>query len=379
MQDTWRSQPVRSYLVREMKTIYRLCTAAIFANAVWAGTLFLPAYPHALLVFDEAQGKVVDRIELETGTPRAMRMSADRRRIYVTTIDHNGLEVVDVATRKVINHFVLNTPTKQYRLRGGVADPQGKWFYTVTKEITKFPDHYEVAKAKYTVIDLEQHKIAKTVDIAAEDQYVNDAGFGRFPFEISPDGKYLYHFTHKISVFRAEDFSLVDRIDLGQPDLPGMGRIHFGPDLSLIDEPGKRIALFVSSDPIVHAKVFGIGRFDLSNREMRFNPIGPLPGGMAGLQVTPDQKFAYTVVSSGAAGNKRCQFWTFDLSNDQIKQTAEVPCRNRFYFGMSSDGKKLYIYGAGFEIEVYDTATLQLERTWDLGVDITPAGIAVLP
>jgi hypothetical protein len=46
---------------------------------------------------------------------------------------------------------------------------------------------------------------------------------------------------------------------------------------------------------------------------------------------------------------------------------------------MSSDGKKLYIYGAGFEIEVYDAATLKYERTWDLNTDITPAGIVVLP
>jgi hypothetical protein len=46
---------------------------------------------------------------------------------------------------------------------------------------------------------------------------------------------------------------------------------------------------------------------------------------------------------------------------------------------MSSDGKKLYIYGAGFEVEVYDAATFKLEKTWDLNTDITMAGLAVLP
>ena len=45
---------------------------------------------------------------------------------------------------------------------------------------------------------------------------------------------------------------------------------------------------------------------------------------------------------------------------------------------MSSDGQKLYIYGAGFEVEVYDTATFKLEKTWDLHNDITMAGLAVL-
>jgi hypothetical protein len=46
---------------------------------------------------------------------------------------------------------------------------------------------------------------------------------------------------------------------------------------------------------------------------------------------------------------------------------------------MSSDGKKLYIYGAGFEIEVYDAVTLKHERTWDLNNDITMAGLVVMP
>jgi hypothetical protein len=71
---------------------------AAFAVAASGGTLFLPAYPNALLVFDEAKGQVVERIPLTTGTPMRMRLSQDRKRIYVSTIDHNGIEVVDVAT-----------------------------------------------------------------------------------------------------------------------------------------------------------------------------------------------------------------------------------------------------------------------------------------
>jgi hypothetical protein len=110
-----------------------------------------------------------------------------------------------------------------------------------------------------------------------------------------------------------------------------------------------------------------------------YDPIGPAPAGMAGLQVTPDKKSAYTIVANGANGNKRCEFWKFDLTNDRLTQKAEVTCRTRFSFGMSSNGQKLYIYGAGFEIEVYDAATLQLEKTWDLNTDVTYAGIAVLP
>src|SRR5580698_9111351 len=176
---------------------FGLIACAALANA---GTLYLPAYPAAVLVFDEAKAQIVDRIPLETGTPMSIRLAPDHRKIYVTTIDHNGIEVIDVATRKVINHFELNTPAKQYRFFQGTPDPEGKFFYAVTKEITKFPEHYDVAKAKYTVIDLVQHKIVKTADMSVEDERTN-----RLSYEVSPDGKYLYQFGPKIKILEASD------------------------------------------------------------------------------------------------------------------------------------------------------------------------------
>src|SRR5208337_1574158 len=164
-----------------MKCLFPLLT--LFAAVAYAGTLYLPAYPAAVLVFDEAKGQIVDRIPLETGTPMSMRLAPDHKKIYVTTIDHNGIEVIDVATRKVINHFVLNTPTKQYRFWGGAPDPEDKFYYTVTREIDKFAEHYEVGKPKYTVIDLAGQKIARTVDIPKEDEKTNQGGFGSGSFE----------------------------------------------------------------------------------------------------------------------------------------------------------------------------------------------------
>jgi DNA-binding beta-propeller fold protein YncE len=359
-------------------TLLAACCAAL-APFLSAGTLFLPAYPAKVLVFDEAQQKIVDTIPLETGTPMSIRLSPDHKRIYVTTIDHNGIEVIDVATRKVINHFELNTPTKQYRLFNGTPDPEGKMFYAVTQEITKFPEHFEVSKPKYTLVDLAQQKIVKTVDIPKEEQAQNEGDYGVGWIEISPDGKYLYQFGEKITILQASDFKVIDHIDLARPDEPGMENVHFGSDLDLINSPGEHTGMFVWSDPIVHNRVFGLARFNLTTRHIDFSPIGPAPTGMAGIEVTPDKKWAYTVVANGMNGNKRCEFWAFNLSSDQIARRAEVPCRTRFTLGISTDGKKLYIYGAGFDIEVYDAATLKYEKTWDLKTDVTYAGIAVLP
>src|ERR1700678_2641508 len=201
-------------------------SCAALAGVASCDTLYLPAYPAAVLVFDEAKGQIVDRIPLVTGTPMSIRLAPDHKKIYVTTIDHNGIEVIDVATRKVINHFELNTATKQYRFRGGAVDPDGKLFYTVTREIDKLPEHFDVQRAKYTVIDLEQHKIVKTADMSVEDERTN-----RLSFEVSPDGKYLYQFGPKIKILQTADFKSVDELDLAQPDFGAMDNVRLGSDL----------------------------------------------------------------------------------------------------------------------------------------------------
>ncbi len=361
-----------------MKTLLSILTLS--SALASAATVFLGAYPDSLLVFDESKGQVVDHIKLSTGLPTSIRLSMDGKKIYVTTNDHSGIEVVDVATHKVINHFVLNTATKHYRFTGGASDPADKFFYTVTTEMEKQADRYEVSKPKYTVIDLAQQKIVKTVEIPKEDEDANSGGgFGRGNFEFSPDGKYLYQFRDAVVIFDSSDFKVVDRVELAKPDLPGMEAVGFGGQLDSISEPGTHISLFNSADPIVHNRVFGIGRFDLASRQVNFSPIGPAPAGMAGLQVAPDKKTAYTVIASGAHGNKQCEIWSFDLATNRRLQTSPLSCRTRFSFGMSGDGKKLYIYGAGFEIEVYDAVTLKYERTWDLQNDVTMAGMIIQP
>jgi DNA-binding beta-propeller fold protein YncE len=358
---------------------------AAMAGIGSAGTLYLPAYPAGVLIFDEDKAQIVDRIPLSTGVPMSIHLSTDRKKIYITTIDHNGIEVIDVASRKVINHFVLDTPTKQYRLFTGTADPQDKYFYAVAKEITKFPEHYEVAKPKYLVVDLAQQKIVKTIEIPKEEESQNQGDYGAGALVVSPDGKYIYQFGEKITILESSDFKVVDHIDLARPETPGTEQVHFGGsdfgnDLDLVNEPGQHVGIFVASDPIVHNHVFGLGRFDLTTRQIDFKPFGPVPvGGMSGIEVTPDKKFAYSVIATGIHGTKRCEFWAFDLTADRITQRAEVPCRTRFTLGISTDGKKLYLYGAGFDIEVYDAATLKYEKTWDLNNDVTYAGIVELP
>jgi hypothetical protein len=359
-----------------MKRLLFLSVFMMCATVASAGVLFMGAYPNSIIVVDDTNGKVIQRIMLETGLPTSLRMSFDKKSIIVATNDHAGIEVIDIATRKVTSHWVLNDATHRFRFGGGTVDPQGKFLYGQTTEITKMADHFEVGKPKYSIIDMATGKITKTFDVP------NNAGGGGGGggnrgggFEISPDGKFLYQFGSQITVLKAEDFSEVEKIDLAQPDGPALENLGFGGLQESLSEPGQRVSIFNYSDPIVHNKVFGLAHFDLNTRKFDFTPIGPAPVAMSNLRITPDKKMGYMVTNNGTLGNKRCEFWAVDLSTSKMAGTSEVQCRSRYSFGMSGDGKKLYIYGAGFEIDVYDAATFKHEGTWDLNNDTTGGGM----
>ena len=287
-------------LTRMASLIFTLaCVLVSLSVSARGSTLFLGAYPDQVLVFDDVKGKMETRIKLTTGLPTSLSISMDRKTIYATTNDHDGIEVIDVATRKVTSHFVLDTPTTKYRLNGAMPDPTGKFLYCITTEIVKLADHYDVGRPKYTVIDVAAQKIVKTVEIEKEDLPGNTGFFGRFGFEVSTDGKYLYQFREKVAILDAATMKVVQRIDLAKPDDPSMRRLGYGEQLNSLLRPGFHISLFNAADPYVHHNVFGIARFDLNTRGVEFTPIGPAVEEMSGLQVAPDMKNAWTLATYG--------------------------------------------------------------------------------
>lgn len=364
---------------RCMKTLCLTLAAGLIglgcAVSAPAATLFMGSYPDTLLVFDEAKGAVTDRIKLDTGLPTSMQLSDDAKRIYVTTITTSGVEVIDVATHKVINKFSLNDGPRRYRFYGGAPDPTGRFFYTVITQIDKEIDRYKVSKPLYAVIDLKLQKVVKTAEIDKEDE--KSGGF-RAGYKVSSDGKFLYVFGEKVVIVDTATLKAIDHIDLAKPEGTGLENVGFGGTLDNIRTPGQYVSLFNASDPYIHNKMFGVARFDLNTRQFDFTPVGPAPAAMAGLQMSPDGKEAYTVVTNGTLGNKRCEFWRFDMTTNAVLDKSEFQCRSRFRFGLSNDGTKLYIYGASYDIEVYDAKTLKYESTWDLGYDTTGAGMVAV-
>ena len=356
------------------RTFLSLLAASAARPAPAGGSLFYAgALSKKLIVFDETQEKVVDQIPVETGVPRRLRLSYDRKKIYVSTPLKNGIEVVDMATHKVVNHFVLDEANRRVNFGGHAPDPQDRLLYGSVTISTKQTDRFEIEKPKLAVVDLAQQKIVKT----AEAPMVDDRPAVNGAYRVSPDGKYLYLFGEDVRIFDIADLKLLDTIELSKPLYPGMASIGFGFREDPLEDPGTVTGLFNSTDPVVRRSIFGIARFDLNKRIFDFTPVGPSAGGMFGLQLTPDKKTGYTIASHGDLGNRRSEFWVFDMATRKVIKRVEFEAPPSG-FTLSGDGRSIYLHGSVPVIDVWDAATLKQRKTIDVNADLT-TGLLVVP
>lgn len=338
--------------------------------------MYLAVWPHTVVAVDANSGKVVDRITLNSDIARQLILSPDRKTLYASTLADNKIVTIDLATREVTDSFTLNSENHNVRLTGLAIDPTGKIIYALTTTIVKQLDHYEIGPQKFSVIDIAAKRITRNVDIPKEE---NSASY-RNAMRVSPDGKYLYLFRDGIVVLDTTSFKQVKKIDLREPENPDTPGISFNPLEDPNETQEKLVGLFNSSDPYVHQDIFGIAELDLSNLTYTLTPVGPVVSGnqMSGLQLTPDRTLGYTTVTTGQYGNRVTEFWVFDMKTKKVIAKKEFTGRTRFNFGLTADGKKLLIYNAGFQIEVYDAKTMEMVNDIDLGGDTT-SNLIVMP
>ncbi len=341
------------------------------------GTLFVGAWQKRVLVIDEATRKVTDQIELNLDVPRSIMWSEDKKKIIVHCQKGCGFEIIDVATRKSERSFMVDTGGKMYRPSGFANSPDDKKLYTALYTVEKKIDRFEVSKPQWAIIDMVGEKIEKLVDLPKDQQLRGGGGRGG-GLRVSPDGKFLYQFRDNVNILSTEDFKEIDKIELSKPLFPGIERVMIGPGDDPYEERGTIFGFFNSTDPIVHKTTFGFAKFDLNQRTFDFTPVGPSTTGTLGLRLTPDRKTGFTVAFNGMGANRRCEFWTFDIASRKITKTQEFDGRSRFEFNMSSDGKLLYIYGAGNTLEMYDATTLKMVKDLDVNTDMT-SNMLVLP
>ena len=263
-------------------------------------------------------------------------------------------------------------------ISGLAVDPTGSLLYTNLTTSKKLVDRWEIGTPKLSVVDLKQHKVVKEVDIPAADRAQASGGYRGGNYRVSPDGKFLYQFAVAINVYDTATLKKIQTIDLTKPSFPGMENVTFAPEVDPGDDANTLTGIFNTEDPIVHRQVFGIAKFQLNERKFDFTPIGPAVQGVSNVRYSPDHKKAYAVAITGTHGDRHCEFWGIDVPNVKLTQRQEFACRPRFSFASSSSGDALFIYSAGFELEVYDSATMKLQKTISMDADITTPLVTVI-
>ncbi len=339
--------------------------------------LYLGTWPGQVLVIDESTYSIVNKIQMKTDVPRNLVLTQDRSKLIVVTLKDTGIETIDLAKGEVVDSFTLGANNDRVSMAGLAIDPTGQFIYSNITTSKKLIDRWEIGSPKLSVIDLKLHKIVKEVEVPASERAQASGGYRGGNYRVSPDGKFLYQFGNAINIYDTSTLKKVQTIDLTKPTFPGMENVTFAPEVDPNDGPDTLTGIFNTDDPVVHREVFGIATFHLNERKFEFTPIGPTEQGLSNIRYTPDHKKAYAVAITGTHGDRHCEFWGIDVPDGKLVQRQEFACRPRFSFATSSNGNDLFIYSAGFELEVYDSATMKLQKTVSMDADITTSMVTV--
>jgi hypothetical protein len=345
----------------------------LFAAAVPAklgggnGMLYIGGWPNKVYVLDESTEKVVGAIDVTTGTPKNLTLSKDKKKFYLVNSLSEQVEILDIASRKSIDHFTLSEGRKKVRIRSMIPDPLERFVVLLTKSAEKKIDRFEIGPPTLMVYDLKQHKVTRTIP------WPNNEEREFVSIMMSPDGKLLYFFADDVLIYETTDFKQVDKWELSRPIEEGLNRFDFGPRDVTYEEPGFYSGIFSVQDPVQQRRIMGVARVNLAGKAVDFWPIGPFrPVSFA---LAPDRKRAYGLLQDIA----HYEFWTFDLEHHKLGSKMEFPGRPRMALRTSTNGKVLYIYQAGNTIDLYDAATYKYMRTITLDADTTTELIVVPP
>jgi hypothetical protein len=325
------------------------------------GTFYVGTYAKNILVIDEATMKVRDSIRV-SAIPYAMTLSFNRQHFYVFDPFSERVEIIDIAGKKSLGTFTLNSATTQVRMTGFNVDPLERFAVMVIKSYTKKLDRYEVGKPTLVRYDLVKRVVTDTIPWPKGEE--REAAQIIF----SPKGDVMYFFTtDDVLVYDTQTLKQVDRWDLSRTLFEeGIGRLNFGFGNDIYEDPGHYTGLFRISDPVNHRPLMGVARMDLVNRNVEyFYVLGPSQP--VGFSLAPGRTRAYGLRSE--TGNY--QFWSYDLEGRRVDRRVEFRGRPRMGLTVSTNGSQLYIGVAGSTIDRYDSRTFELLGTTTLNADMT--------
>jgi len=330
------------------------------AAAVEPRVLLVGVWPNRLRFFDESTEELVGEMQLRYGAVTNVFGSdrtPDSRRFFFVTDRMEAVEVVDIASRTVVDEVKLSSPERRVRMYGAAPDAAGKVLYITVEAVGMEVDRFLTENVDVVRYDLESHRILDSFPLPAE----IEAPLLPPLLRPAPDGKTLYVLSQNVYVIDIETHQMVDKIDLTKPREPGYGAggLGFSPYEA---SPGILYGFYRSPDPILNKTMFGITRVDLERREVESFDVST-DVNVEWFTLSPDGKRAY-----GGMGD----MVSVDLEARKLLVRKERVEQGRQNTAMvvSSDGTKLFVGGVGPLIHVYDAKTLEPLRKIHAGGDI---------
>lgn len=345
------------FVVAAAGTAVSVASARASAATAAEGILYVGARPGRLVILDEATFKPVAEVPLPTTAPGPsyfLQLSQDRRRFLSFSTSLEDIEVVDIASRKIVQTIRLSEGNKKVRFDGYVGGGETARFLALpARAYTKLVDRFEIGPKAIVEYDLEKKKLTgRTVPWPKGEER------NRVVLRYSPDGKLLYVFAEDVFIYDVASLKLVDTWEISRPLEGGFGRVERGSVDEYWEEPGFSTGVFEVEDPVQHRKMMGIARMDLAGRKLDFWTVGPSRP-LTGFSLAPGRKKAYGVTEE--IGDY--EIWTFDLEGRRLEKRTPFPGRPRMEVAVSSNGRILYVYGAGNTIDLFDAATHAFLRT----------------
>jgi hypothetical protein len=328
--------------------------------AVEPRVFLVGVWPNRIRFFDEVSEEFVGEMQLRYGAVTNVFGSdrtPDYRRFFFVTDRMEAIEVVDIASRSVVDEVKLSSPGRRVRLWGAAPDDSGRMLYLTVSAVAEEVDRFVPDDVDIVQYDLDARRTVQSFRLPQEIQ-----GTGLPPFiRVAKDGKSLYVLGQDVFVVDAASHEIVDRIVLTKPRASGYSPagLGFAPVEAL---PGVFFGIYRTPDPVLKKTMFGIVRVDLERREVdSFDISNDVNVEWFGL--SPDGKRGYAGMGDLVA---------VDLESRKLlarKERVEQGRQNTTIV-VSADGKKLYVAGVGPDLQVYDATTLEPIRAISAGGDI---------
>lgn len=330
------------------------------AAAVEPRVLLVGVWPNRLRFFDEATEQAVGEMRLRYGAVTNVfgsDFTPDFRRFFFITDRMEAVEVVDVASRTVVDEVKLSSPERRVRMYGAAPDAEGKLLYITVEAVGMEVDRFLPETVDVVRYDLENHRVLDSFALPSE----IEVSLLPPPLRPAPDGKTLYVLSQNIYALDVETHQVVEKIDLTKPRAPGYGPpgLGFAP---VEGSPGVLYGFYRSPDPIMKKTMFGITRVDIAKSEVSTFDVST-DVNVEWFAVSPDGKRAYAGMGDMVAVDLEAQ--KLLVKKERVEQG-----RQNTTMVVSSDGTKLFVGGVGPLIHVYDAKTLEPLRKIHAGGDI---------